>query len=75
MQVCIPSNSGVCIKFSTGDMTETPERLKFHNITGQGWNKQIPDIQRGTFSAKRDVYIHIPSLSKLGTEKNIKKKR
>lgn len=75
MEVCIASNSGVCIKFSTGDMIETPETLRFHNITAQGWNQQIPVIQRGTFSAKREVYNHIPSLSKLGTEKNLRKEK
>lgn len=54
---------------------ETPERLRFHKITAQGWNKQIPVIQRGTFSAMREVYNHIHSLPKLGTVKLIRKEK
>lgn len=56
-------------------MTETPERLRFHTTTGQGWNKQIPVIQRGTFSAMREVYNQTHSLSKLGTEKGMRKEK
>lgn len=45
MQVCVSLiTPGVSTEFSTGDMLQTPERLRFNKTTGQVCNKHIPVI-------------------------------